>query len=112
MQHFCGLQPHVLQYSTVHHVCGTKDSLADPVLTIWPGLIQRHGGKVIAKFHISSLAHISDGNGTAPHPMQHFCGLQPHVYTMCVVSHKGQSSRSGAGHLARIDTAAWRKGYC
>ncbi|DBA81732.1 hypothetical protein WJX77_003084 [Trebouxia sp. C0004] len=30
-------------------------------LAIWPGVIQRHGGEIDAKFDISTLAHISDG---------------------------------------------------
>ena len=31
------------------------------VQAIWPGVIKRHGGKVDAKFDMSTLAHISDG---------------------------------------------------
>ena len=32
-----------------------------PMQTIWPHVIERHGGEVDAKFDYSTLAHISEG---------------------------------------------------
>ena len=45
--------------------CDTRNAVHDSRLplmqAIWPGVIQRHGGVVDAKFDLSTLAHISEG---------------------------------------------------
>lgn len=60
MQHCCGLQPPVYTMCMISHT-GQSSRSDVMVQAIWPGLIQRHGGEVDAKFDVSTLAHISDG---------------------------------------------------
>jgi len=60
VQHCCGLQPPVYTMCVVSHK-GQSSRSDLMVQAIWPGLIQRHGGEVDAKFDVSTLAHISDG---------------------------------------------------
>ena len=89
MQQFCGLQPPVYTMCMVSH----KGQSSRPdlmVQAIWPGVIQRHGGEVDAKFDISTLAHISDGysSGTIDQVRKWHCNTdtQPAMSSFAFIS--------------------------
>lgn len=57
-----------------------------PMQTIWPHVIERHGGEVDAKFDYSTLAHISDGysSGTIDQVSAHLSA----IFAFCKPAYK------------------------